>query len=180
MSKIVDTKAEILQQFQEEFTEEEAAEIRKWESERTFKHSFGPTAVNHFLSQALDQLEQVVKDEQITGDTSDGYHTFNELYEFRKVYNAVLFNEWSNQGKYQVHKSKQHSDGEYCFGGGWFIVMATLPTGQISNHYELKDWDLFDCEVRELADVWDGHTPQDVVERLRSIASQEGKEENGS
>ena len=24
---------------------------------------------------------------------SDGYHTFDELYEFRKMYNAVLFNE---------------------------------------------------------------------------------------
>ena len=25
---------------------------------------------------------------------SDGYHTFNELYEFRKLYNALLFKEW--------------------------------------------------------------------------------------
>ena len=25
---------------------------------------------------------------------SDGYHTFDELYEFRKMYNAALFNEW--------------------------------------------------------------------------------------
>jgi len=32
--------------------------------------------------------------------------------------------------------------GEYCFGGGWFLVVAVLPTGQISNHYELKHWDL--------------------------------------
>ena len=26
-------------------------------------------------------------------DISDGYHTFNELYEFRKLYNAALFNQ---------------------------------------------------------------------------------------
>ncbi len=26
-------------------------------------------------------------------DCSDGYHTFKELYEFRKQYNATLFNE---------------------------------------------------------------------------------------
>ena len=79
---------------------------------------------------------------------SDGYHTFDELYEFRKVYNAALFNEWAtiqpsyftsaygekpitfqydasfdgNIAKYHVHKSWKHHDGELCFGGGWFIV----------------------------------------------------------
>ena len=26
-------------------------------------------------------------------EISDGYHTFDELYEFRKMYNSVLFNE---------------------------------------------------------------------------------------
>ncbi len=106
---------------------------------------------------------------KVTGETSDGYHTFNELYEFRKIYNAVLFNEWYRLDKYQIHKSKKHFDGEECFGGGWFIVMATLPTGQISNHYELKDWDLFRCVARDKADKWDGHTAQDVCERLKAI-----------
>lgn len=104
--------------------------------------------------------------------TCDGYHTFNELYEFRKVYNAALFNEWARQGKYSVHKSKKHDDGEDCFGGGWFIVVAQLPEGQISNHYELKDWDLFRCEERERGDLWDGHTPKDVVERLIARTTQ--------
>ena len=109
---------------------------------------------------------------KIDEDTSDGYHTFKELYEFRKLYNACLFNELVSTGKYNVHKSKKHNDGDECFGGGWFIVMATLPTGQISNHYELKDWDLFQCEERELADKWDGHTAQDVAQRLLSFAKQ--------
>ena len=40
---------------------------------------------------------------QETERVSDGYHTFSELYEFRKMYNALLFNEWYKQGKYQVH-----------------------------------------------------------------------------
>lgn len=48
--------------------------------------------------------------------------------------------------------------------------MATLPDGQISNHYEIKDWDLFwSCEEREKADEWDGHTASDVVERLQKF-----------
>ena len=106
---------------------------------------------------------------EINGETSDGYHTFNELYEFRKLYNAALFNAWHNcRGplNFRVHKSWRHSDGEHCFGGGWFIVMATLPTGQISNHYEATDWDLFKIPYRERAEEWDGHTAADVAQRL--------------
>ena len=103
------------------------------------------------------------------GNISDGYHTFNELYEYRLLYNASMFNELAKQGLYDVHKSKRHSDGEECFGGGWFIVQAQLPTGQISNHYEMKDWDLFQIPEKEKANPYDGHTPQDVAKRLRDF-----------
>lgn len=130
-----------------------------------------------FLIQALDQVIKEAREEMVTGETSDGYHTFNELYEFRKVFNAALFNEWQRQDKYMVHKSKKHSDGELCFGGGWFIVMAQLPTGQISNHYELKDWDLFQIDELERAAEWDGHTAQDVVKRLRDYLKLKNTEE---
>lgn len=103
--------------------------------------------------------------------TSDGYHTFDELYEFRKVFNAALFNEWHKQNNlYQVHKSKRHNDGELCFGGGWFIVVAMLPSGQISNHYQLKDWDLFKIPETETALFrFDGHTGNDVLNRLKNL-----------
>lgn len=100
------------------------------------------------------------------GEVSDGYHTFNELYEFRKVYNAAFFNELVAHNVCEVVKSTRHHDGEECFGGGWFIVMAQLPTGQVSNHYEMKDWDLFKCKAVYKAPKWDGHTPQDVVKRI--------------
>ena len=100
------------------------------------------------------------------GEISDGYHTFNELYYYRMLYNAAFFNllpkEW-------VHKSKRHHTGEECFGGGWFIVIAQLPTGQISNHYELKDWDLFHIQEKEIADEWDGHSPQEAAKRLHEF-----------
>lgn len=101
-------------------------------------------------------------------ELSDGYHTFNELYEFRKIYNAALFNEWARFKMYNVHKSTKHNDGELCFGGGWFIVVAILPSGQISNHYKLSDWDLFKIPESEKALFpFDGHTPQDVIKRLK-------------
>lgn len=126
------------------------------------------------LTKCVQSLLDKQREELITGETSDGYHTFNELYEFRKLYNAALFNEWAKQGKYNVHKSTRHHDGEECFGGGWFIVMATLPTGQISNHYEMKDWDLFQCDVFTKANEWDGHTAKDVADRLRELTILKG------
>lgn len=105
----------------------------------------------------------------IDENTSDGYHTFKELYEYRMLYNAALFNEWGRHKTVPVVKSKRHGDGELCFGGGWFIVVAKLPQGQISNHYELKDWDLFDItEYERVPWEFDGHTPQDVAVRLRA------------
>lgn len=99
------------------------------------------------------------------GKVSDGYHTFDELYDFRREYNAALV----NTHVYPSHKSLRHSDGELCFGGGWFIVIIDLPTGQISNHYETKYWDEFDCEERERADKWDGHSEKDVLNRLAKL-----------
>lgn len=94
----------------------------------------------------------------------------NELYEFRLIYNAHLFNEWAENGKYEVYKSKKHYDGEVCFDGDWFIVVAILPTGQITNHYNLKDWDLFKIpEYERVKHEYDGHTPYDVLKRLREM-----------
>lgn len=119
------------------------------------------------LYKTLAQPDQI-----IDGDTSDGYHTFNELYDFRKAYNALLFNEWAANGKYSVHKSKRHFDGEYCFGGAWFIVVAQLPDGQISNHYEMKDWDKFRVpETYKVLFEYDNHTGKDVLQRLFSLCS---------
>lgn len=107
-------------------------------------------------------------------ELSDGYHTFMELYEFRKMYNAALFNAWAEQGKYQVHKSKRHYDGEECFGGGWFIVVALLPEGQITNHYKLDDWGLFRIPEFKYAQFeYDGHTGKDTLERLKKVCELE-------
>ena len=114
------------------------------------------------IEECIDWLEKH-KEPEDKGEISDGYHTFNELYRYRMLYNAAFFNLLPKE---IVHKSKRHHDGEECFGGGWFIVMANLPTGQISNHYELKDWDLFQIPEKEIADEWDGHTPQEAAERL--------------
>ena len=120
------------------------------------------------VQMALIELAKQTQPED-KGEISDGYHTFNELYYYRMLYNAAFFNLLP---KHMVYKSKRHHDGEECFGGGWFIVVANLPTGQISNHYELKDWDLFDIPEKEIADEWDGHTTQEAAERLHKYLSE--------
>lgn len=109
------------------------------------------------------------------GEISDGYHTFNELYDFRKAYNALLFNLWAwYHDEYgtgpQPMKSWRHSDGKQCFGGGWFVVSAQTSEGQITNHYEAKDWELFQIDEVEEAPKWDGHTAKEALERLLKLA----------
>lgn len=41
-----------------------------------------------------------------------------------------------------------------------------LPTGQVSNHYRIEDWNLFNIPERWKADEWDGHTPVEAANRL--------------
>ena len=112
-----------------------------------------------------------------SGNASDGHHTHNELYEYRLLYNAALFNAWHRDNLRRgigsspvVCKSWFHSDGESCFGteGEWFIVVAELPTGQISNHYRAEHWNLFKIPDAPKAPEYDGHTPEQAAQRLRS------------
>ena len=95
----------------------------------------------------------------------------NELYDFRLIYNALLFNEWVNRKDIEVYKSKKHYNGELCFDGEWFIVVAILPNGkQISNHYHINYWDYFKIkEYDKVKDEFDGHTPSDVLNRLKEV-----------
>lgn len=138
------------------------------------------------------EINEIIKNQKdIPGfndeNISDGWHTFKELYYFRKIYNACLFNEWAKplmdqlkyedlpeiyQPKYNVHKSWKHNDGEFCFGNEkkWFIVCAMLPSGLISNHYKAEDWDLFNIPQTEKALFeFDGHTGIDVLKRLTEL-----------
>ena len=94
---------------------------------------------------------------------SDGYHTFDDLYEQRLILSAAL-------AKNNPHawKSKRHDDGSVPFGGGWFITGFDTDEGCYTYHYELKDWDLFQCKELDKGKPWDGHTSKDV-RRLLSI-----------
>lgn len=106
------------------------------------------------------------------GDLSDGYHTFNDLYKQR----LVLFASIVKQNKDLAWKSFRHEDGELCFGGGWFIVGIDTPEGSYTYHYEVKDWDLFDCQELPTSKHWDGHTDKDVS-RLLSLTDEVERKE---
>ncbi len=119
----------------------------------------------HEALQVLHNGERFSLKGESVDDVHDGFHTFGELYEFRMLYHAHAAQGWIAEG-IEVVKSWKHHDGQPCFDGGWFIVHAELPSGQVTNHYREQYWDLFDVPEVELPPVWDGHTAADVVNRL--------------
>lgn len=115
----------------------------------------------------LDAIALLKAQEPITGETSDGYHTFNELYHHR----AVLFSVIVANYKDRAWKSVRHHDGTMY--DGMFIVGIDTPDGQATYHYDIDPyWDMFDCKVREFAPEWDGHTPAQAIERIGKLKAQ--------
>lgn len=96
------------------------------------------------------------------GEVSDGYHTFNELYDHRCCLFVALLHckadiSWV---------SKLHDDGT-CLDG-WFIAGINLPTGTITYHLPDRMFRLasIGVNVMERAPKWDGHVSKDVIDRL--------------
>lgn len=125
-------------------------------------------AIDHFkrLPSAEPERKNVIEiPETGIGDLSDGYHTFNGLYEQRMILFAALVKAYKDR----AWKSYRHEDGEWCFGGGWFIVGIDTPEGSYTYHYENKYWDMFDCADLPRGKHWDGHTEADAETRLLSL-----------
>ena len=117
-------------------------------------------------SQAADrikaELAALKEATAITGETSDGYHTFNELYHHR----AILFAVICNHHPRWAWKSKQHHDGTMY--EGMFIVGLETPDGHATYHYDIDPyWHMFPVKELERAPEWDGHTPAQAIERIR-------------
>lgn len=105
---------------------------------------------------------------EINGETSDGYHTFNELYHHR----AVLFSVICNQNKEIAWKSKKHSDGTMF--DNMFIIGINTPYGQATYHYDINPyWDYFKVKELSNAPVWDGHTPQQAIDRILKLSTEQ-------
>ena len=103
---------------------------------------------------------------EITGETSDGYHTFNELYHHR----AVLFSVICNSNPELAWKSKLHHDGTMY--DGMFIVGVETPDGQATYHYDIEPYlDMFCVPELPQAPEWDGHTPAQAIERISKLSA---------
>lgn len=101
----------------------------------------------------------------IDGETSDGYHTFNELYHHRAVLFSVIVATFGER----AWKSKLHADGTMY--DGMFIVGIETPDGQATYHYDVEPyWDMFRCKEVDRAPEWDGHTPDQAIERIGKLA----------
>lgn len=105
----------------------------------------------------------------IDGNTSDGYHTFNELYEHRIGLFLALCRYIDMECELPVWKSKKHSDGTSF--KGWFVLGIGVNSGeQITYHLPLARWR--DCKLfttKKRAPKYDGHTPADVLDRLKRL-----------
>ena len=124
-----------------------------------------------------DTMNDKTEYERITGETSDGYHTFNELYEHRITLYIALCKQLEGKRYYNaegnrqegVWKSKVHSDGTVW--EGWFLLgIFSEPGKQITYHLPLDRWK--ECEFVTTLDIapdFDGHTPQDVLQRIKAL-----------
>lgn len=123
-----------------------------------------PEKFVHDINKRIKTFREKDGDANI-GDITDGFHTFNELYDHR----AKLFATIVNNGTWNrlAWKSKQHEDGSMF--DGMFIVGINTPTGQASYHYDMKYWDVFNCEEIDHAPHYDGYSDEDSVARIMSL-----------
>ena len=106
---------------------------------------------------------------EITGEDiqcSDGYHTFDELYDHRFTLFIALARALRT---HKVWRSKLHSDGTSF--DGWFVLgINDEPGKQITYHLPMDRWEETDFAFTvDRAPEFDGHTSVDVLERLKTI-----------
>jgi len=99
---------------------------------------------------------------------SDGYHTFEELYDHRAKLFAVICMVYSKI----AWKSLVHNDGTMY--NGMFVVGIDTPEGQATYHYNVvKYWALFEIPELKYAPEYDGHTPAEAINRILSLVGLE-------
>lgn len=105
-------------------------------------------------------MDNVLKLPCDVGEISDGYHTFNELYEHRYILFMYVVKAHKNQAfKTWLNDKKEKWEG-------WFILGINTEHGQIT--YHLPDIWWHHCKVKEIEcnNNYDGHSAHDTLERL--------------
>lgn len=86
---------------------------------------------------------------------SDGYHTFDDLYDHRCLLFISLCLTQPKRCAWKNHYN------------GYVVLYLELKSGQISYHVPTKFLPLFETKIEQKEFyVWDNHTSNDVVTRL--------------
>lgn len=115
-----------------------------------------------------DECNFLIKENKLdTNKISDGYHTFEQLYDHRIILYIALCQVLCED--HYVWKSKSHSDGSEW--DGWFILGINSEKGkQIIYHLPTSKWNDCPCaDILEKAPDWDGHTSEDVLKRISEL-----------
>ena len=101
-------------------------------------------------------------------EISDGYHTFTQLYDHRITLYIALCKKIYLSAPI-VWRSKLHSDGSSW--DGWFILGIYTEKGkQITYHLPIERWNETNFAMTlDKAPEYDGHTSEDVLERLKDL-----------
>lgn len=101
-----------------------------------------------------------------TKNISDGHHTFGDLYAHRIILFSVICNSYPELS----WKSKRHFNEETdpMFEGS-FIAGIKTSLGDATYHIKLDYWDEFNIPEIEKAPLFDGHTSEEDLERLKSL-----------
>jgi hypothetical protein len=176
-------------------TPDEAVEVMRSRAGGTFTTEYYDMKVMSEWPQPVRDLwlgQQIVNVKAMTdagwnvSSISDGYHTFQQLYDMRLALTVAAFKgySWSvwpdgpipalHEARQMVWRSKLHADGtmfdDYFIVGLDRVIGDRLKIGYITFHYHIDHWNKFDfCKVLDKAPEWDGHTDKDVIERLLSL-----------
>lgn len=100
---------------------------------------------------------------------SDGYHTFDELYDHRITLYIALMKIKAVTSDQKVWRTITHSDGSVW--DGWFVLgYSVIPGRQVTYHLPMNRWT--ECEFAEVlsnAPDWDGHDSAEVLRRIKLL-----------
>lgn len=112
-----------------------------------------------------------------TDTVSDGFHTFGDLYDHRITLFIKLAEYWdmrcqevgNNSG--MSWRSLAHHPDDKPMYANWFVLGIGKESGdQITYHLPLSRWDETDfARTLDHAPKWDGHSPSDVINRLKKL-----------
>lgn len=114
-------------------------------------------------------------------EATDGYHTFEELYNHRitlfialckmldDYYSLAFDTIGADLHPGRIWRSKVNGDGTTW--DGWFIMGINQEEGkQITYHLPLDRWEETEfAATLDQAPAFDGHTSEDVINRLKDI-----------